>query len=104
MAIIVKPVTAKQEDPDKVMIALMINKQVHMTIKLYCVKTGITMKEFFEPYSQEFEKQLLAKAAEITEMERQAEVQRLKEIEEQKIAAEHPLEVPGQQLEEPITQ
>ena len=92
-----------KDDSDKMVVPLLVDKQVHMTIKLYCVKTGTTMKDFFKPYSDWLESQLLVKAAEITEMERQAEVQRLKQLEEQKIVEEHPLEVPGQQLEEPIT-
>jgi regulator of PEP synthase PpsR (kinase-PPPase family) len=96
-------VTSVQDDSDKMVVPLMIDKQVHMTIKLYCVKTGITMKEFFQPYSEQLEKQLLVRASEITEMERHAETQRQKELEDQRLASEHPLEVPGIQIEDPIS-
>lgn len=93
-----------QDDSGKMVIPLMVDKQVHMTIKLYCVETGITMKEFFEPYSKSLENQLLERVAEINTMRQQAELKRQKDLEDQRIASEHPLQVPGhQQVEEPIT-
>jgi len=92
-----------KEDPDTMQVPLFLPKNIHMELKLYSVKTGSTMKDVLKPISDMLEQEVLKLVANIKEMERVAEEKRRKEQEDQRIAAEHPLEVPGQKFEEPIS-
>lgn len=93
-----------KEDPDTMLVPLYLPKNIHMELKLYCVKVGKPMKEILKPISDMLEQEVLKLVANIKEMERIADEKRRKEEEDQRLASEHPLEVSGQQIENPISQ
>lgn len=88
-----------EEDHDKMMIPLMVSKSMHMELKLYSVKIGKPMKDILRPISLKLEQELLSMVADIKEMERQAELRRMKEEEDQRVAAENPMKVLGHEVD-----
>ena len=87
----------------KRMIPIHIDESIYREIKVYAAETDQTFQEIIKGEVQTFEQSLLKIVSEIKEMRSKALQEKLRIEEEQRIAAEHPMPVPGHEVE-PITQ
>jgi len=89
--------------PGKKMIPVYVDEAIYRTIKVYSALTDQSIQMVCKPLADEYEQSAIKLCITINEMQRKAEQEKQKYEEEQKIAAEHPLLVTGQEIE-PITQ
>ena len=87
----------------KRMIPMYVNESVYREIKIYAAKTDQTIQVIVAGLSAEFEQSAIKLVTQIREMDRQADIERFRQEEESKLAAEHPLQVSGK-TEDPIGQ
>lgn len=79
----------------KKIIPMIIDESIYREIKVYAAETDKTIQEVVKPLTIEFEQAALRLATEIRQLKREAELERLKQTEDQKIADEHPMVVSG---------
>ena len=84
-------------------IPIYVDPNVHREILVYATETGQTIQEVIKGISDTCNQSFLELVAQIKEMKRKAYEQQLKAEEDQRISSEHPLEVPGHEVE-PILQ
>ena len=85
--------------PGKKMIPFYFDEAIYRTIKVYSALTDQSMQQVLQPIADEIEQSLIKLCGQINEMNRQAELERQRKEEEQRIVAEHPLQVPGHEVD-----
>lgn len=90
---------SKWSDPDKKQKAIMLNRQVYNTIDSYARELDSTFDEVIKDEFTAFEQMLIKKCATIQEMRMVAYEKAKQERENQKLADENPLIVPGHEVE-----
>jgi hypothetical protein len=101
---------SKWSDPERRLQGFMINKSVLFKLKAYAVETEQTFEQVVKDDFEAFEQALVKKATQVDEIRFKAiEAEQVRRI-EQALADQHPLIVPGHevdplgpQLEQPIT-
>jgi hypothetical protein len=83
----------------KKQIVVYIDEPIFRELKVYAAETDQYLQDVIKPLSDEFTQSALKLIAQIKELKQEAEAKRLKEIEEARIAAEHPMEVSGVPVE-----
>lgn len=90
---------SKWSDPDKKLQGFMINKAVLLKLKAYAEETEQTFENVIKTEFEAFEQTLLNKAREIDEIRFKAIEEMKKQRDEQELAAQFPLKVPGHEVD-----
>lgn len=78
-----------------------LDNSIHRTLKVYSAETGQHMKDLVKGPTEVFEQAVIKIASEIEAMRMEALKKKLKDEEDSRLAAEHPLIVSGH-VEDPL--
>lgn len=86
--------------PGKKMLPVYVDEAIYREIKVYSALTDQSMQGVIKPLADEFEQSAIRLVTTIKEMKLKAEQERQRIEEEKRIILEHPLQVPGHEVEE----